>query len=290
VARRAFVLAALAVIEGCALFAYLLWLNLAEPGAGTATATYEQSIAHGRALAARNGPGRLKTLRQGVDKLASQSYRLATAIGANLDHELASGLGGFEDASDESPWGRPAAGGLDHLRADVGFLVPRFHRLRAELDSRREEWRYSPSVSPVLGGQFVPTSRFGLRISPFTQSIEMHRGQDLAADLHAKIVATAAGVVTFVQGDPQRNHLGKYVVIDHGGRYTTTYGHCQRIFVTPGQRVERYQVIAEVGSTGRSTGPHVHYEVRRNGSPEDPVTYMPFEAKFARPGDESFPE
>ncbi|TVR69225.1 MAG: hypothetical protein EA415_14645 [Sphaerobacteraceae bacterium] len=118
------------------------------------------------------------------------------------------------------------------------------------------------------------TSRYGYRNSPFSGeggSTELHTGIDIAARTGTPVIATGGGTVQ-VSGD--NGGYGLLVVIDHGRGVTTWYGHNSRLLVTPGQRVNAGDVIAEVGSTGRSTGPHVHYEVRVNGVPEDPLPYM----------------
>jgi murein DD-endopeptidase MepM/ murein hydrolase activator NlpD len=118
------------------------------------------------------------------------------------------------------------------------------------------------------------TSRFGVRSSPFSGeggAAEMHTGIDIAARTGTPVVATGGGTVQLARDN---GGYGLLVVLDHGRGVTTWYGHNSRLLVSPGQRVNAGDVIAEVGSTGRSTGPHVHYEVRVNGAPEDPFPYM----------------
>jgi murein DD-endopeptidase MepM/ murein hydrolase activator NlpD len=115
------------------------------------------------------------------------------------------------------------------------------------------------------------TSKFGYRLSPFTGRPMMHQGLDLAAPPGSPIVAPADGIVSFAGYDAG---YGKLVSIDHGYGVVTRFGHTSQIYVEVGQKVKMGDVIAAVGSTGRSTGPHVHYEVRVNGVPVDPRNYL----------------
>ena len=121
-----------------------------------------------------------------------------------------------------------------------------------------------PSIWPAAG--FV-SSPYGLRFD----GTEFHQGIDIAADMGAPIVATADGVVTAAGWN---GGYGNMVDVDHGGGIVTRYGHASALAVTVGQQVRRGEVIAYVGSTGRSTGPHVHYEVRVDGQPVNPAGYL----------------
>ena len=121
-----------------------------------------------------------------------------------------------------------------------------------------------PSIWPAAG--FV-SSPYGLRFN----GTEFHQGIDIAADMGAPIVATADGVVTAAGWN---GGYGNMVDVDHGGGIVTRYGHASAVAVTVGQQVRRGEVIAYVGSTGRSTGPHVHYEVRVDGQPVNPAGYL----------------
>lgn len=128
---------------------------------------------------------------------------------------------------------------------------------------------YTPTVWPVVGKL---ESGFGGRGNPFGGgSYEFHSGQDIDAAWGDPVVAGASGKVTFVGW---QNGYGQLVVVDHGGGLTTRYGHLSHIGVTQGQTVVRSQFIGRVGSTGRSTGPHLHYEVRFNDEPVNPLQYL----------------
>ena len=126
----------------------------------------------------------------------------------------------------------------------------------------------TPSIWPVTG---VVTSTFGWRKSPFEDGKELHAGIDIAVHLGAPVVATADGKV--VQSGPAGGY-GNLVQLDHGNGIATLYGHNSQLAVQVGQIVKKGQVISYAGSTGKSTGPHVHYEIRKNDTAIDPWTYL----------------
>ena len=119
------------------------------------------------------------------------------------------------------------------------------------------------------------TSYFGIRSDPFSGEEKMHGGIDIAAALGTPVLAAADGTVTAVNmDDPRGGGYGYYVKLDHGGDIVTIYGHCSVICVTSGQMVSRGEMIARVGSTGNSTGDHLHFEIRINGLKQDPLAYF----------------
>jgi murein DD-endopeptidase MepM/ murein hydrolase activator NlpD len=127
---------------------------------------------------------------------------------------------------------------------------------------------YTPAIWPVLGHI---TDSFGERLDPFSGEGAFHTGVDVASDYGAPVHATADGVITTAQ-----NHsgYGRVVVIDHGFGITTWYAHLSSFSAVPGARVKRGEVVGYTGISGRSTGPHVHYEVRMNNAPINPWRYM----------------
>lgn len=129
-------------------------------------------------------------------------------------------------------------------------------------------WTAVPTASPVRGWV---TSDFGVRRSPMTGGRQLHQGMDIASPYGSSVKASGDGVVTFAG---RHGGLGNKVVVDHGYGLASVYGHNSEILVNEGQKVSRGQVIARVGSSGRSTGPHVHYEVLINGVPVDPRRFM----------------
>ncbi len=127
---------------------------------------------------------------------------------------------------------------------------------------------FTPSLWPVVGHL---TAGFGERLDPFSGEGAFHTGVDISVPYGTAVRATADGVVV---GAEEHVGYGRLVVLDHGFGVTTFYGHLSAFNVTPGQRVNRGDVIGYVGVSGRSTGPHVHYEVRINGAPVNPMRYL----------------
>ncbi len=118
----------------------------------------------------------------------------------------------------------------------------------------------------------VVTSPFGMRISPISGKWLMHKGVDLAAPTGTPIKACKSGTVTYaIAMNPT---YGNYVVLDHGGGMTSLYGHMSKILVKKGQKVAIGEVIGKVGATGLATGPHLHFEIKLNGEPQDPLKYI----------------
>lgn len=126
-----------------------------------------------------------------------------------------------------------------------------------------------PSVQPVARMDF--TSNFGIRSDPFRGSAAMHAGVDIRGPVGTPIYATADGVVAEAK---RRGGYGNLVEIDHGKGIATRYGHMSKILVSAGARVTRGQVIGLMGSTGRSTGSHLHYEVRMDGRAVNPIPFL----------------
>jgi murein DD-endopeptidase MepM/ murein hydrolase activator NlpD len=126
-----------------------------------------------------------------------------------------------------------------------------------------------PTLKPVVG---YFTSGFGVRHSPLGDGrVKMHEGVDIANHLGTQVHAPADGIVIFAG---VKAGYGNTLIIDHGYGLETWYGHTKQLLVSKGQRVKKGDAIALLGSTGRSTGPHLHYEVRVNGTPVDPLSYI----------------
>ncbi len=160
--------------------------------------------------------------------------------------------------------------GWAEVRAEVLDLKNQLKEVVPALERTLEVERSLPQGLPLRGYKGV-TSFFGTRKNPFGPGYEFHDGLDFAAPYGAPVYATGSGVVA------QVGWMGAYglaVLLDHAEGYQTLYGHLSRLAVHPGQRVERGQVLGYVGSTGRSTGPHLHYSVYRYGTPLDPRPYL----------------
>jgi len=128
-----------------------------------------------------------------------------------------------------------------------------------------------PLASPMAGSSYKKTSGFGTRVDPFRGTLSMHAGVDLAGPSGTKVVATNNGRIDFAGW---KTAYGNVVDVKHEYGFTTRYGHLRQILVKPGQLVKKGQVIAVQGSTGRSTGEHLHYEVRYQDKPLNPVNFM----------------
>jgi murein DD-endopeptidase MepM/ murein hydrolase activator NlpD len=157
---------------------------------------------------------------------------------------------------------------LDRLKHETGTQEASLSQLVAFIQERKSLLRATPSIWPVRG---LVTSGFRKRRDPFSRRLEFHPALDIAAREGAPVRAPADGLVIAA---PRLAGLGKTVTIDHGFGYTTIFGHNSRVAVNPGQRVKRGDVIAYVGNTGQSTGPHLHYELHKNGLPVDPAEYL----------------
>jgi murein DD-endopeptidase MepM/ murein hydrolase activator NlpD len=136
------------------------------------------------------------------------------------------------------------------------------------LSERQSLINSTPNMKPAKGWI---TSRFGYRTSPFSGKTALHAGLDIAAAPGSPVYAPADGVVVFASYDES---YGKLITVDYGYGVITRFGHLSQIYVQAGQKVNKWDVIGAVGNTGRSTGPHLHYEVRINGTPVDPLNYI----------------
>lgn len=153
----------------------------------------------------------------------------------------------------------------------VGFIKEvevHVHELDQHLLDKESFLRSTPTLMPANGHL---TSNYGPRMSPYAGRIKMHEGLDIGASIGTPIVSPADGVITFSGAKPG---FGNFVQIDHGYGVETIFGHASTLSVKKGQKVARGDKIATVGNTGYSTGPHVHYEVRVNGTPVDPLYYV----------------
>ncbi|MCS6897418.1 MAG: M23 family metallopeptidase [Nitrospira sp.] len=157
---------------------------------------------------------------------------------------------------------------LEWLSKEATIQEQILSELSQAAEQRSSRWAATPSIWPVKGWV---TSGFGPRISPFTEKLSWHDGLDIGAPPNAPVQATAQGRVILTAYDPK---LGNIVKVDHGFGIETLYGHLAKSLVKEGQRVNRGDVVGLVGSTGLSTGPHLHYMVKVNGQALDPLKYI----------------
>lgn len=157
---------------------------------------------------------------------------------------------------------------VDRLLTLSAFELEKFSEVEQDLGKLQERLNHTPSIWPSTGW----ISRgYGMKYDPFTGMKQMHRGIDVANHTGTPIIAAADGRVTRVG---RNGGMGKTVVIDHGYGFVTRYAHLSDYKVKRGQRVSRGEVIGLMGSTGYSTGPHLHYEVLRNGKSLNPMNYI----------------
>ncbi|HLW56182.1 MAG TPA: peptidoglycan DD-metalloendopeptidase family protein [Bacteriovoracaceae bacterium] len=154
------------------------------------------------------------------------------------------------------------------LKEVVDGIEGRIHQLDQHLLDRESFLNSTPTILPTQGWI---TSYFGQRMSPWAGRVKMHEGLDIGAPFGTPILAAADGIITF---SGEKAGFGKFVQIDHGYGIETLYAHNQSLHVKAGQRVKRGTLVAGVGTTGHSTGPHLHYEVRVNGIAVDPLYYI----------------
>jgi len=238
-------------------------------------------------LEARQQQQQLVTFAKSFDDLQGEMSRLRQfdmklRVMADLDSviypEQVMGIGGenpepfnplegelsFQDQTIISSMNRS----LGLLKTEVSIQERSFQELVEYLEDQKSLLASTPSIWPVKGWL---TSTFGYRSSPFTGRREMHKGLDIATRSGTPIIAPADGLVVF---SGREGGFGNMIVIDHGYGITTRYGHCSVLDAKLGQKIKRGDVIARVGNTGRSTGPHVHYEVAVNGVPVNPSRYI----------------
>ena len=200
-----------------------------------------------------------------VRLVEQRQFALAAALEAqDVDADTLKRLGFYP-----APAGKGAVGGpLDSANGD-----PTFKQLFTswkKLDTLADGAIAIPSEKPIRTAEF--TSGFGSRSDPFRHGASFHPGIDLAAKTGTPVYATAEGTV--LRAGWNSGGYGNLVEIDHGRGIITRYGHMSAVLVSAGQRVTRGQQIGRVGSTGRSTGPHLHYEVRIDDSPVNPIPFM----------------
>jgi murein DD-endopeptidase MepM/ murein hydrolase activator NlpD len=212
---------------------------------------------------------KLKSLTQRMENLSESEGELrAYAHLPVIDPgALKMGIGGL--LPDDKSVAGDLLSKLDELDRQIGLQEKSLVDVKGQVDHETEMLKSLPCIRPARGGAF--SSLFGNRRDPFNGRWEPHLGLDINAATGTPVYSTADGEVIFVSQEPA---YGKMIVINHGNGYRTLYAHLSRFYVNKGQAVKRGDMIGEIGNTGRSTGPHLHYEVLRNGDQVNPLDFM----------------
>lgn len=174
---------------------------------------------------------------------------------------------------DEDILGKDIAAQLNNLNARIAFQQKSYVEIEKLIKNQDEKMASMPAIQPVSNKQLNRVaSGFGMRIDPVYGTPKMHKGLDFSAPQGTPIYATGDGVIKLAGAT--EGGYGNHVIINHGYGYETLYGHMVRVKARTGQKVKRGEVIGWVGSTGKSTGPHCHYEVHINGQAVDPVYFF----------------
>jgi murein DD-endopeptidase MepM/ murein hydrolase activator NlpD len=228
---------------------------------------YDQVQSENGRLRAENGQFRATTgeLEGRLVSLEVVSQKLKKMSGMDQQPSSTVGVGGASSL----PGFLQSAERLNYLGNRVEGLSSELQQLNDFYQRQNTLMAATPSIMPVRG---YPTGGYGYRLDPFDSSTkDFHPGIDISSPYGSQIVATADGVVTFAAN---RFGYGNAVIIDHRFGMSTLFGHMSKIAVKTGQQIKRGDVIGYVGNSGRSTGPHLHYEVRLNDRPLNPMKFL----------------
>ncbi|MBA3582778.1 MAG: M23 family metallopeptidase [Gammaproteobacteria bacterium] len=207
-----------------------------------------------------------------LDALGAKLVKMAKLDAREFEFQNPPALGGPSESlgeaqsEDDGVWLQQA---IEGLSSELGQREQQLVVLEGVLQTRSLQEEVYPAGQPIKNGWV--SSSFGFRNSPFGGRREFHKGVDIAAQEGTRILAAAGGVVTWAD---RRWGYGNLVEINHGNGYSTRYGHCSQILVKEGEAIKKGQAVALVGSTGRSTGPHLHFEVLQAGRQVDPSGFV----------------
>jgi murein DD-endopeptidase MepM/ murein hydrolase activator NlpD len=204
-----------------------------------------------------------------LDALGKRLTQMANIDNREFDFESTPAMGGPESDIGVASQVPDLTAMLNGLEAKISSRDAQLAALENALLSKKLDEQIRPDGRPVVEGHI--SSYFGERQDPFNGHQAFHKGIDFASPQGSNVVAVAAGVVTFAG---EKAGYGNLVEVSHGNGLVTRYGHNQGIAVGLGKTVARGDTLAYVGSTGRSTGPHVHFEVLKDGRQIDPLTFI----------------
>lgn len=214
---------------------------------------------------------KLDHIQKSLSEIHDSEKKLQLAAGISLDEDYS--IGGADEINFELKKDNLNLKRLnqitDELVNRISYQKEKMKFILSKFEEKKELAKRIPAIVP-MNGMFSDHS-FGMRIHPILKRWKMHEGIDILGQYGTPIFATGAGVVKFVGWN---GGFGLCVIIDHRNGYETTYGHLSKTTVREGQAVVRFQKIGECGSTGLSTGPHLHYEVSFNGEKQNPVYYF----------------
>ncbi len=227
----------------------------------------EEADANIDALSSRIGLLQAHVMR--LDALGRKLTHMASIDKGEFDFDQAPAVGGPETVSNKGIEPDELSMAIDQLSMELEAREDQLTVLENLVLNENLRKEVQPSGRPITRGWI--SSYYGMRTHPLSGRREMHKGIDFAGKLGGPVIAVAKGVVTYAG---KRYGYGKVIDIAHGNGYTTRYAHNSRLLVSVGDTVEKGFQIAEIGSSGRSTGPHVHFEVLKNGREINPVRFI----------------
>jgi murein DD-endopeptidase MepM/ murein hydrolase activator NlpD len=242
-------------------------VSMAEPSAGSSDRYVKENL---NAMAVKLGEMQAQLIR--LDALGERVQGLAGVKPEEFNFKEMPGRGGADipNIGLSKEWTIPEfQHSLDGMNKELGYRLDYLNVVESKLMSYKLQARLLPTIMPVNIG--YNASGFGRRLDPLSGQASFHEGIDFSAPTGTPIVAAAGGVVIAAEYHPE---FGNMLEIDHGGDLMTRYAHASKLLVKVGDIVRRGQLVANIGSTGRSTGAHLHFEVRIKGVPQNPHKFL----------------
>lgn len=224
----------------------------------------------------KNWEDRLDQMNMNVASLKERNQKIRVTASLSLP-EPEYGVGGKQMGFRSDMLSIPELDYLENRINRIDEEISMIHMSTAQLEnvlsSKLNEIAHYPSIRPVRGGWI--SSPFGKRLDPFTGVEEMHPALDISIKPGSDVLCTGAGTVKAINNTVVKlKGYGKYIIVDHGYGYETMYAHLSEIFVKPGQKVKRWDLIGLTGNTGKSTAPHIHYGVMFNKKALNPMDFL----------------